>query len=1216
MKKLFSIFSIGLLLASVSCVKEKETVLFDPSSATPPAIQSFVVTEDGITATISPAVYNQSYNQKVPVSHSFVLKSANGKEINRQVSSKEEGNTLSVTALTLSRLLLRNGFAEGDAVALSLAVRGVMQGVVDNGTGAGSLESVATVDVADFVVTLPKGSPYQEYTQASPWSVIGALSAYGISWDNDLEMWTDGNGNHVAAHVSLDAGDEFKFRKDQDWGVNYGGDFSGQDSEFALAQDGPNIKVGVAGVYDLFFNESGTAWISAAFDPYPEFTESSSWSVIGALSKLDINWNGDVPMISDGTSHVALSVSLAADDEFKFRKDADWAVNLGGEFGGVDNDFPVTQDGPNIKVGAEGVYDLFVNPEAGTAKVVAAAGAKVSQIIKSDEPEPGPEPVTGWNIIGLNGDWDNDILATEDGNVWTAFITAEGDTDFKWRKDGGWDENYGGVMAALGEPFEAVPGGDNIKVGAGFYKVVLDTEALTITVSLADEYSLIGEINGDAWTKDVLLAGEGGVWTSPVVYIGGGFKIRHNFSWADTDTYGAEDGFTVTPGVPFTAVQPGSNISVEAGNYVVRFTPATGEVLVSSVDYEIPEIDFSAFEYLPVMEGAATWGIIGPAVLDWNTDVDLQKIQDEPEVWAAMNVPFQKGSFKFRGNDEWGDYDLGGGSFALNIPIAMTKGGGDMTAELGVYTVYLFPTYGVAYLTEGSGDVPPPPAKPEAWSLIGTLNGTAWDTDFDLTNTSGDIWKITNVAVTEADEFKIRADHDWSVNVGGPEANDKSIISPDNPYDVYKPVVGVAFETGGLNIHIGVAGNYNISFDYAANTILIEEYREFPEHLYMIGSEFGGWDWGSDGVVEMTPVLHNPEWGAEAEGQFYTVRYFTAGEGFKFCSQRAWSGDFWGLAENDGFVESGGNCTVSQSGFYLVHIDFKAGKVHVEPARVYGIGDAFGGWDEAKEENLFQADGKQLKATAPKAGALRMYVASAIATSGWWTREFNVIDGALVYRLMDELAAPQVKAEQLVTLDFNAGTGSISGEGSGPSYKSEISVPGAYSGSEWNLETAPKLYGNADGVFKGALCMFNDGAVEFKFGHDGSWIGGTGSNLSYTLGAGDNLTIADGVYFWTVNLADNTATALSVSKVGLIGSFNGWSEDLEMTFSAEDKTYSATLTLEADAELKVRFNGNWDYCLGGEPGKLSAVGGNLKVAEAGSYTAKLDLNKGTLTLTK
>ena len=55
------------------------------------------------------------------------------------------------------------------------------------------------------------------------------MEAYGISWDGDLNMWTDGT-THVAAHVTLKAGDEVKFRQDQSWTVNMGGDFGGLDA--------------------------------------------------------------------------------------------------------------------------------------------------------------------------------------------------------------------------------------------------------------------------------------------------------------------------------------------------------------------------------------------------------------------------------------------------------------------------------------------------------------------------------------------------------------------------------------------------------------------------------------------------------------------------------------------------------------------------------------------------------------------------------------------------------------------------------------------------------------------------------------------------------------------------------------------------------------------------------------------------------------------------
>ena len=977
-----------------SCAKVEERAIVDISKATAPVLESFTA-DDDIVVAYTPAVFTMGFNEKMATYHTLAMVSVNGKASNVTLSTKNDGSTLTLTSKTLMNALKVRSFAVGDVVTVELVVRGSIQNPSEGITNA-YVDSEGKAEVSVEIVEAD-GCPYEEYTEDSNWSLIGAMSAYGISWDGDLNMWTDGNGNYVAAHVVLKADDEVKFRQDLGWTVNMGGEFGGLDAEFAVAQDGANIKVGADGVYDLYyFSGTGTALVTAAFDPYPEFVEETNWTVIGALSEYGISWDGDIPMVSDGSVSAAFGVSLAADDEFKFRQDKAWTVNLGGEFGGIDTEFAVAQDGANIKVGAAGVYDLFVDPTNLTATVATPSGLKISSVIGGDEP--ADDKPAAWSIIGTIGgsSWDTDIdLSNVEGDKWIArTVTVTASDEFKIRADHDWALSYGGPEAnatstidpenpydvykpALGVAFAA--GDKNIQIGAaGVYDITLNYSAEGSTILIEEHvasYSLIGEINGDSWTKDVIMTEKDGIWTSPVVNITGGFKIRYDFSWADENCYGAEsEGFVVTLDTPFTAVQPGKNIAVpEAGNYKVVFNPATKEVTVS----------------------------------------------------------------------------------------------------------------GVAY----------------------------------------------------------------------------------------------------------------------------------PEQLYMIGAEFGNWDWNSDGVVEMTPVLHNPDWGANAEGQFYTVRYFTAGQGFKFCAKRAWDGDFWGLTTNDGFTEAGGNCTVETDGFYLVHIDFKAEKVHVEPARVYGIGDAFGGWTEEMESALFVPDGKVLKATVAKGANIRMYVASSIATSDWWTREFNIIDGVIVPRLMDELPGVSALANQVVTLDFNAGTGSIEGEGEAPAFKSEITVAGDYSGNGWSADNDPKLQGK-DGVYQGALVM-NGGS--FKFVHDGTWIGGTANDLTYTLniGGGENMTITNGTYFWTVDLAAETPTAKAViiTKVGLIGSFNEWSADVELTYNSEDLTYTGDVTLPANSALKVRFNENWGYALGGALDKLSAYGGDITVADAGTYKAVVDLNKATLTLT-
>ena len=93
------------------------------------------------------------------------------------------------------------------------------------------------------------------------------------------------------------------------------------------------------------------------------------------------------------------------------------------------------------------------------------------------------------------------------------------------------------------------------------------------------------------------------------------------------------------------------------------------------------------------------------------------------------------------------------------------------------------------------------------------------------------------------------------------------------------------------------------------------------------------------------------------------------------------------------------------------------------------MGDCFGGWDAAKAENLFVAEGTTLVSPATVAdGNIRMYTAAPSAITGvdWWQMEFNVFDGVIEYRgAGGDQAAVAATAGQKVTLDLNAGTGSI-----------------------------------------------------------------------------------------------------------------------------------------------------------------------------------------------
>ena len=848
-------------------------------------------------------------------------------------------------------------------------------------------------------------------------------------------------------------------------------------------------------------------------DPYARFVDVSEWGLVGSFN----GWgtDPDVEMYTNGTLHVAKAVTLAAGDEVKFRKNSSWDVNFGFAEGVtsyvLDEEFSLLQGGANIKIVEDGVYDLLLDPESATAKIIKSA-------VPQDDPYAAYTEISAWGVIGTFNSWGSDVEMVTNGTLHVCKdITLAAGDEFKFRKDGSWDVNYGygtGVDSyELGVEFAASQGGGNIKIAEdGAYDLILDPENETIKI------------------------------------------IR-------------TQAVTVDPYAAYTEV--------------------------------------------------STWGVVGN-FNSWGSDVEMVT---NGTLHVAKAVSLSNGDeFKFRKDAGWTvnfGYADGVDTYTLGEEFGLKQDGGNIKVlEAGVYDLILDPENETAKIivsvAKEAGDTPAPKPKPTAWSIIGSLNDTGWETDYDLTNTSGDTWVIKKVAFAAGDEFLIRANHEWGTKLGGPEKNATSTINPDDPHDVYVPTIGTAFTAGDLNIRIDVAGEYNVTITYGeTSTVLIEEYKEYPEHLYMIGAEFGNWDWNSEGIVEMTPVVHNPAWNSDAEGQFYTIRYFSANTGFKFCTQRAWNGDFNALTTNDGYTLSEGNCVVSENGFYLVHIDFKASKLHVEPAKVYGIGDAFGAYDE--ELCLFAADGQTLKATASKAGELRMYVTSSIATSPWWSREFTVIDGKIVYRTMDELNGSVVKADTPVILDFNAGTAEVTVETA-----KQLIVPGDYDGSQWDAG-APKLHGNADGtLFQGALDMYGDD-VQFKFMNQGTWIGGTASSeFNYALGADSNMSIAAGTYFWTVTMNETTQTAvaLPVTKVTVLGSFNEWSEDSEVMLvrNGETKLYEANVTFPANTKFKVRFNGNWSYALGGSLDSLSAFGGDITVEQAGTYLLKLNLNAGVITL--
>jgi hypothetical protein len=192
--------------------------------------------------------------------------------------------------------------------------------------------------------------------------------------------------------------------------------------------------------------------------------------------------------------------------------------------------------------------------------------------------------------------------------------------------------------------------------------------------------------------------------------------------------------------------------------------------------------------------------------------------------------------------------------------------------------------------------------------------------------------------------------------------------------------------------------------------------------------------------------------------------------------------------------------------------------------------------------------------------------------------------------------------------------------------KTELYVPGGHQG--WKPETAPIVYSpNLDWKFDGYVYM--EGGNEFKFTStpDPNWSGtnygdGGDGTLSTDGGAGNLSVSENGFYRLTVDLSKDPYTyTVTATTWGLIGDATpgGWDASTPMTLNSATGEWSVTTTLSGGKDFKFRANDGWDINLGGEATNLTYGGGNIPVAEDGTYgiTLKLgDASAYTYTIVK
>lgn len=180
----------------------------------------------------------------------------------------------------------------------------------------------------------------------------GSYQGWSPEADNCYKVFSDARDFKYSGAYYFEAGTEFKFYDAGSW-IGIVGDIQWNETNtvgnFSIG-DGDNIKI----------SESAYYKISADAKKKIASLSKTCWELIGDATPG--GWDYGQPMTynpADGTWNITIELK---DGDIKFRWDASWTINLGGELSAL------TQDGANIHVSA-GIYNIVLNAENNTATI-------------------------------------------------------------------------------------------------------------------------------------------------------------------------------------------------------------------------------------------------------------------------------------------------------------------------------------------------------------------------------------------------------------------------------------------------------------------------------------------------------------------------------------------------------------------------------------------------------------------------------------------------------------------------------------------------------------------------------------------------------------------------------------------------------------------------------------------------------------------------------
>ena len=494
-------------------------------------------------------------------------------------------------------------------------------------------------------------------------------------------------------------------------------------------------------------------------------------------------------------------------------------------------------------------------------------------------------------IIGLNGDWETDIVM-EYNPKWTRFyadIEAAADTEMKFRADAAWDLNWG---------VDCGQGAGNIPVAAGKYRVYFNPATGLIEFNAKNfgttedtgangggatpepepqpgieenRWGVVGTINSWGGTPDLYMNEVGEnlyVRMGVTVTADDQFKVRFNNGWdINAGAAGDVEPFAVTVGEELALVAGGKNLSAPAGTYDIYFNIVDFKMWVMPEGETPNGVEVKALKIYGDVS-ATGW----TACYAW--------------IWDAAGANYTGGNWPGEALSMEGDYyvwNVPASLMGATVNVIFSNGEGDQTVDInGVVLsddvlITLTDNEGGKWNATVNGEAPVTPEPPavKEYGLVGSLTGWGGSPDIKFTDAGNGCYTLMGQPLTTEDAFKVRLYGVWddTENYGLATAGTVNI----------NEAITLITSGGSGDMKVAVSGTYDLYFYPATFTLYVMTQGTAPEIdtpavQYGLVGEFNGWGGSSDilftdyqnGYLAVTNV-------ALEAGKGFKVRFYNDG---------------------------------------------------------------------------------------------------------------------------------------------------------------------------------------------------------------------------------------------------------------------------------------------------------------------------------------------------